>query len=228
LFIFSAVFSSLKGKILALGMFQIDTEGKRNVYTVWLRFVAFTGISIIIFIVFAPTFLFSYSSRFLPWNEESRILPAGRTLSKPPSADQPKIDDVLHFRATPYLDDFLRGKLMFLISPDGYVKGIWNGEYDQAGDVHCIILAASFSGNIDPSKPCIEGNTHDASKLYFIAKGTFTLLENGPLQIGRPGVNGLIYVCGWLDPNYTATGELYLTEDKKSYEAFSWSAAPSG
>jgi hypothetical protein len=38
------------------------------------------------------------------------------------------------------------------------------------------------------------------------------------------GVKGYIYVTGWLDPEYNATGKIIITSDKESYETFSWQA----
>jgi hypothetical protein len=210
---------------VALEAIHTSLQNKRSVYTIWLRFLVFIGVLVSTFILVSPSFLFSYYDSNLPWNEQSRIIPQGQTLTKTPSADQPKIVDVLRYRAEVYQDDSSRGKVNLIIYPDGIVKGIWNGEYDN-DDSHCIVLAASFAGNIDPSKPCIENNTHNASKLYFITSGTFTMLETSVSKGRNSSINGLIYVRGWLDPNLNTTGELFVTENKKSFEVFSWSAEP--
>jgi hypothetical protein len=204
---------------------QIDFRGRRPLYAIGLRFLTLIAVVVIAFILFVPSFLLSYPTYSLPWNEEYRILPPGKIPTKTPTLDQPKITETLRYKTTLYFDGSPRGELNFVIYPQGVVKGIWNGEYDRSGELHCIVLASSFSGNTDPSKPCIEENRHNASKLYFLTSGTFTLLETG-LSGRNHGINGLVYVCGWLDPNYTATGEIYVTENKKSFDVFSWSADP--
>jgi hypothetical protein len=202
---------------------QIDTRDRRSVYTVWLRIPAMVCAIAAVFIFFVPQ-LIGGLNPLLPWNEESRILAPGKISSRHPSLDQPKLGEVLHYKTSPILDGLPCGNSNFFISPEGIVKGIWNGEYDTSDDVHCAILAASFTGNVDPSKSCIEGNRHDPSKLYFIAKGTVAMLKTS--TFGNRGVNGLIYFRGWLDPNYTVTGELFVTKNKKSYEVFTCSDDP--
>jgi hypothetical protein len=199
------------------GSIQVNTHSKRSVYTVWLRIPALICAITVVFGFFVPSFT-SYLNPQLPWNEESRILPPGKIPSRPLSNDGPKLGEVLHYKTTPTLEGLPCGNLNFFITPEGIVKGLWNGEYDTFDDVHCTILAASFAGNIDASKSFVEGNLHDPSKLYFITRGTITMLKSS--AFGNYGVNGLIYFHGWIDPNYTAAGELFVTKNKKSYEMF--------
>jgi hypothetical protein len=211
---------------VALDSAQIGWRNRRSVYTVWLRFLALIGVVTGAFILIWPSFLLSYSNPNLPWNEESRILAPGVAVSRSPSADQPKITEVLRYKSQVWLDNDSRGVVNFIIYPDGIIKGVWNGEYENSNDSHCIVLASSFSGNIDPTKPWTDENIHDATKLYFITSGTFTMLEMGSVTGYNRGINGLVYVRGWLDPNFLAAGELFITRNKKSYEVFSWSASP--
>jgi hypothetical protein len=116
-----------------------------------------------------------------------------------------------------------RGNINVLIYPDGTVKGFWNGEYDEPNDVRCLIMAASFNGNIDPSKRFVK---RDPSKLYFVTAGTFTLVETNLSTSRDRGVNGFVYVRGWLDSNYAVVGELIITENKKTFDSFSWIGVP--
>jgi hypothetical protein len=196
---------------------QVNTHSRRSVYTVWLRIPALICAITAAFVFLLYGFI-GYQNPQLPWNEESRILPPGKIPSRPLSNDGPKLGEILHYKTIPTHEGLPCGNLTFFISPEGTVKGIWNGEYDTSDDVHCTILAASFAGNIDASKSFVEGNLHDPSKLYFITKGTITMLKSG--AFGNYGVNGLIYFHGWLDPDYTAAGQLFITQNKKSYEVF--------
>jgi hypothetical protein len=211
---------------VALEPVQINWRNRRSIYTVWLRFLALTGVIAGGFILIWPSFLLSFYNPNLPWNEESRILGPGKVVTRSPSADQPKITEVLRYKAPAWEDDEARGVVNFIIYPEGAVKGVWSGEFENSGDAQCVVLASSYSGNIDPAKPCIEEHRHDADKLYFITSGTFTMLETGNATGYNRGINGLVYVRGWLDPNYLATGELFITRNKKSYEVFAWSASP--
>jgi hypothetical protein len=205
--------------------FEIDIKKRNSVYPLWLRFSALIAVLAAAFILVGPSYLLSNTDPSLPWVDAARILPSGREHSFHPSVDQPKLTEILRYKTSAQLDDWPCGNLNFVVLPDGIVKGVWSGEYEESDDVHCIVLAASFNGNIDPSKPCIEGNRHDASKLYFVTAGTYTLLKEMSSGLNR-GINGFVYVRGWLDPNYTAVGELILTEDKMSYETYTYTANP--
>jgi hypothetical protein len=210
---------------LAFETFQAESSNRRSVYTVWLRLLVLIGIIAGTVVLVFPSILASYTEGNLPWNEERRILKSGQSLRRAPSRDQPQITDVLNYKAQTWQEDVSGGRVNFIIYPDGIVKGVWNGEYDNDG-ARRTILAACFCGNIDPTKPCIENGIHDASKLYFITAGTFTLLQTQAVTGLSRGINGFIYVRGWIDPNYNATGEIFVTENKKSFDVFTWSAAP--
>lgn len=211
--------------------FEIDFQTRRLTYPVWLRL--FTAIAAIA----AALLLFNRSSLSintnpdLPWNEEFRIINDSQTLPKKPKEHQPQLTETLRYKMHPEQNGFQCGNLNFLIQPDGIVKGVWNGEYEQhasgestdnSGTIHRVIMAASFIGNIDPSKPCFESGKRDPSKLYFIASGTFTLYETQTSAGYGRNVYGYVYVRGWLDPNDAGLGELIITENKKSFETFTW------
>jgi hypothetical protein len=204
-------------------MDYIDQQNVRSVYPVWLRFFTLiAGLAAFLLLV-GPSVLFSNSDPSLPWNEQASILPPGKTPQFKLSKDQPQLTDTLRYKAQVEQGDQRRGEINVLIYPDGTVKGIWNGEYDQPNDVHCTIMAASFAGNIDPSKRFVKSDT---SKLYFLTAGASTLMETNLSTKRDRGINGFVYVRGWLDPNYAVIGELIITENKKTYETFSWDALP--
>ena len=204
-------------------MDYIDPQNKRSVYPVWLRFFTLVAAFAAFVIFVGPSSLFSNSDPSLPWNEEGRVLSRDRTSQFHLSEYQPKLTKVLRYKAQVEQGGQPRGEINVLIYPDGAVKGVWNGEYDGLNDVHCLILAASFTGNIDPSKRFVKS---DPSKLYFLTVGTSTLMETNLSTNRDRGINGFVYVRGWLDPNYTAVGELVITRDKKTFETFSWVAVP--
>jgi hypothetical protein len=204
----------------------IDSQDRRSIYPIWLRFFTFFAAIAAALILLGPSFSFSNSDPSLPWNEQARILSAGKTSEAKPSADQPQLTRVLRYKAQAEQDGSPCGTVNVLIYPDGIVRGVWNGEYTKPGNVNYLIMAASFDGNIDPSRPFIKDGFQDPSKLYFITAGAFTLVET-QLSTGQSrGINGFLYVRGWLDPNYTALGDLTITEDKKSFETFDWAAQP--
>jgi len=96
----------------------------------------------------------------------------------------------------------------------------------EPDDIHCVIMAASFNGNVDPSKPFAKNGSRERSNLYFIAKGTFTMFETRQSNNQSQAVLGLIYVRGWLCFDYTAVGEIIITENKRTFKTFDWVAQP--
>lgn len=96
----------------------------------------------------------------------------------------------------------------------------------EPDDIHCVIMAASFNGNVDPSKSFAKNGSRERSNLYFIARGTFTMLETRQSNNRSQAVLGLIYVRGWLYPDYTAVGEIIITENKRAFKTFDWVAQP--
>jgi hypothetical protein len=204
-------------------MDYIDRQNVRSVYPIWLRFFTLIAALAAFLLLVGPSVLFSNSDPTLPWNEQASILPPGKTPQFKLSPDQPQLTEAIRYKAQVEQGDQPRGEINVLIYPDGTVKGVWNGEYDQPNDVHCLIMAASFTGNIDPSKRFVKS---DPSKLYFLTAGASSRMETNSSTGHSRGINDFVYVRGWLDPNYAVVGELIITENKKTCEIFSWDAVP--
>lgn len=204
-------------------MDYIDSQNRRSVYPIWLRFFTLIAAFAACVMFVGPSFLFGNSDPSLPWNEQASILPPGKTPQFKLSEDQPQLTGTLRYKTQVEQGGQPRGNINVLIYPDGTVKGFWNGEYDEPNDVHCLVMAASFTGNIDPSKRFVK---RDPSKLYFVTAGTFTLMETNLSTSRDRGINGFVYVRGWLDSNYTVVGELIITENKKTFDSFSWIGVP--
>lgn len=207
-------------------MIKISSNTRHFVYPIWLRFFTLIAGVAAFFLLVGPSSLFINSDPSLPWNEQGCILPRGRTPQFQLSEDQPKLTNIFRYKTQVEQEDQPQGVINFLIYPDGTVKGIWNGEFDRADDTHCLIMAASFAGNIDPARKYIENGDEDPSKLYFITAGAYNIVETTPSGEKSSNVSGFVYVRGWLDTNYNAVGELIITPNKKSLESFSWAASP--
>jgi len=211
--------------VVAFDSFETSSQSRRSIYPVWLRFFTFIAALVAGIILVGPTFLFSDTDPSLPWNEENRILPPDQTPVISPSPEQPQLTRVLRYKTSVRQENGSAGDISILIYPEGTVRGVWNGEYETQNNVRCQIMAASFTGNIDPSKTFIENDKIDPSRLYFITVGSFTMMETLPSGANHC-VYGGIYVRGWLDSEFTASGELIVTKNKRSYKIFNWTAFP--
>jgi hypothetical protein len=161
------------------------------------------------------------SGELLPWKEHFRLLKPGQEC-KEPSEEQAAIEHTLIFTTEAKQEDEPRGEIHLMIRANGRIEGSWGAEYNPRPQLNYLVMGANFKGNIDPSKIYSDEYGEDQSKLYFIAKGKFLILESR-LESGRVrSVKGHIYVTGWLDPDYNATGRITITSDKRSFERFTW------
>jgi hypothetical protein len=134
---------------------------------------------------------------------------------RPPFREQPPLND-LHYTASVYAGDEPRGEINLYITKEGDVAGWWSGAYGVKTDRNRYYETVrkynegnhtnEFKGNTAPLKIYKNERGEDKSKLYFISRGGFLLLERRE----NWATVGSIYVTGWIDRNYKAEGELFL------------------
>ena len=196
-------------------------EGNRRGIVLLAMLLIIVVIGVLVW--FDPFALFSSSDPDLPWNQERRIFKRDAEVPAP-SAEQASLTKNLLFKADVMEGDAKRGKIGMSLRPNGRIKGGWGGEYEPRPNVHYQVMGCEFKGNIDPSKIYKDDYGEDRSQLYFITKGKFIILETNSETRRVRAVKGHIYVTGWLDPEYKATGDVIITSDKRSYKGFSWQA----
>lgn len=135
---------------------------------------------------------------------------------RPPFRDQPPLKENLHYTASVYAGNEPRGEINLYITSEGNVAGWWSASYGVRTDRNRYYETArkynkgnytnEFKGNTAPLKIYMDERGEDKSKLYFITRGGFLLLE----QTENWATTGTIYVTGWIDRNYKAEGELFL------------------
>lgn len=162
-----------------------------------------------------------------PWVEEWRIkgsrMRKGRNVAEQVvSAEQANITRVLKFIADVKHQRDNRGQIMLAIYPDGNVEGRWATDYETGSPRANHLISASFQGNTDPSKFYEDVNGEDRSKLFLIAMGGYSELETNFETSKVRRLRGNIYVTGWINPDYSVTGKITITPDKKSLRAFHW------
>jgi len=168
-----------------------------------------------------PMALIHRSGSGMPWNEEFRIVRPDEEV-KQPSEGQPKILDNLVFEGQIVEDNEVKGGVSLFILTDGRIKGVWEGTYKPEPDITWEVTGSRFKGNIDPTKIYRDEDGEDLSKLYFIAKGGFLILETNLKTDRIKTATGAIYVTGWLDNEYYAAGKVTITSDKKTYWEYYW------
>jgi len=168
------------------------------------------------------------SSEDRPWMDESLLVDkdSGKEVERP-YPEQAQFTDPIEFVAKVSHGGEHRGKMSLTIQPDGLVAGAWQGKYENAVEKKSYeIMSGGFEGNIVPSMIYIDENgAEDKSKLFFMSKGEFIIIE----QLHEHGnrlqhILGHIYVTGWVNPDMSASGKVHLTSDKKSQIVYQWTA----
>ena len=196
-------------------------EGNRSGIVLLAMLLIIVVIGVLVW--FDPFALSGSSDPEMPWNQLDRIVKRGEDVPAP-SAEQVSLTKNLWFKADAMEGDARRGKIEMFLWPNGRIKGGWSAEYEPRPNVHYQVMGDGFGGNIAPSKIYKDNYGEDRSQLYFITKGKFIILETNSETRKVRSVKGHIYVTGWLDTEYNATGEIIITSDKKSYKTFSWQA----
>lgn len=158
-----------------------------------------------------------------PWRQWHKLYvrlqrgPLGR-----PSAEQPQLAKPLQVEAKAMQDSDERGDLLLIISPDGTVQGDWKGEFYISKDVDFQIMTCGFKGSIDPKEIYSEGGSKDTSRLFFITKGHFMILETDSKSGRVRNLQGDAYVRGWTGVDNAVSGEIIITSDEKNFYRYTW------
>jgi hypothetical protein len=146
-----------------------------------------------------------------PWLEEERILAAGEIIDLP-DPPKPELNENITITASVLLNGQERGQLDLDFDTQGRVNGFWECSFLQ--DDKRRNFEAESQGNIDVTKTYIDKEKEDTSLLYFITKGTFTETVDN-IKTGQTTSNGgIIYMTGYLNPEYDAFGQITITTDK--------------
>lgn len=157
------------------------------------------------------------------WDNEALIKDQNHPIRAPkPAANSPKpvISKPLALKADVTSAGAKRGQIVFTIQPDSTLAGEWQCQYSYPHAAY--VMTASFKGNTD-IKQTFPGNP---AKLYFIASGEYsqkaTNLENGEITDDK----GTVYVEGWLNTDFSASGKLSITTNKRWHADYTWQTEP--
>ena len=140
----------------------------------------------------------------------------------PPTAEQPQVSKALQVAAKPRDDTQQRGQIALFILPDGTVQGQWSGQFFVEKKVDFQVMGCRFKGLVDPEQVYSDERGEDPSKLFFIAKGHFVILETNDNSGKVRSLGGDIYVRGWLGLDNVVEGEIILTADEKNFYYYTW------
>jgi len=116
-----------------------------------------------------------------------------------------------------------RGQIYVIILADGTVQGEWKGAFYIDQYVDFQVFNCTFEGLVDPEpvfKKDEEGE--DPTKLFFITKGHFAMLETNSKSGKVRNLVGEAYARGWIDVDYMVDGELIITTDNKNFFRYTW------
>ena len=159
-----------------------------------------------------------------PW-KEWRLRETSTKPPAQPSGGQPVITKMLTFDTNAYVGGEPRGAIGLMIFPDGTLNGAWSGQYYKRQKVNFDIMGGGFEGRIYPRKIYRDEDGEDPTRLYLMAKGKFLIAETDFAKNTLFHRGGYIYVRGWLNPDYSASGKIIITSDEKNFEEFDWKAA---
>jgi hypothetical protein len=185
-------------------------------------FVLLLGILVVIVIIallymidltamFGPTEKIDiYADR--PWFEEQRLLPKQDfPVEQTGKKGKVVIKDETTLAGTVQRKGENRGDIKITIDPNGKAYGHWKCAYQYTDSSYTI--AAQFAGNIDPTKTYQDKTGKNKQPLYFITKGKYQQTKTDAGTGSQWTNNEAIYVVGWVDKDYSATGKLFLMAD---------------
>jgi hypothetical protein len=196
-------------------------------YAMLLGLLIVVAIGIIIYVKFmyGPVYEIGVGKSDInpPWRqwEKLRIRLKTEPVGKP-SAEQNQIAKPLMIETECKQADSSRGEIKVLFDTDGKIQGNWTGTFRMSKDIEFQVMFCEFKGTIDPKEVYSDPNGSDLSKLFFIAEGSFTILEiNNNTGIVR-NLMGTSYVRGWLSKDNLVKGELIITADNKNFYRFNF------
>ncbi len=158
------------------------------------------------------------------WHKMNVRFEKGETIGKP-TAEQPQINKTLYVSADCFNNEAKKcGDARFFFKPDGTVEGGWGASFYLSKDIHFQVMACKFKGNIDPKEIFSDEKGPDFSRLFFITKGHFSILETNSENGRVRNVMGEAYLRGWMNKDYSVEGDLVITSDAKNFYRYTWKA----
>lgn len=208
--------------------FRCRLKGKRGGYALLLGLLIVVVIGMVMFYMrmHGPVYRIGEGESDItpPWRQWHKI--QVRLRDGPlggPTEEQPQLSKPLEVQARTVQDGNDRGEIGVMILGDGTVEGRWGGEFFINKDVDFQVMNCRFEGMVDPEQVYYEDEEgEDPSKLFFIGKGGFVILETNN-DTGRVrNLMGDAYARGWLGLEDEVSGELIITTDERNFYVYTW------
>jgi len=155
-----------------------------------------------------------------PWLEEDLIKGPDEAI-KMPKAPKPQMTEARQITGAVSRDGDARGTMKLNLAEDGRLRGTWGCAYRHGDEAYSY--ESSFAGNIDAKKVFVsDEGEKDKSLLYLIAKGKYTQRLTNTNTNRTTTEEGILYVTGWLRPDFSARGLITITTDNKWSVTYDW------
>ena len=159
------------------------------------------------------------------WRDIQKYLVRGG-LGKPAS-QQPQISEAIELTAPLFEDKNERGTITLMFYPDCTIKGSWGGKFfvDPNRTREFDLVSCRIEGYLLPDETYVGVEKRDEpEKIYFLSRGLFMLVDYNGATYRTNKLSGLVFVSGWLLPDYTIQqGQVIMTSDKEHCKLFTFS-----
>jgi hypothetical protein len=161
----------------------------------------------------------------LPWNQFQ--FASSPNQIPQPTAQQVDLSEQIKYNPNVRKKSDARGELKILVQPDGLVAAEWQGNFWGEKKAQYDVIGGQTAGHIDPEKPFINKDGNKVrQKLYFFTRGDYAVLETDHDEGHVRTLTGSLYVEGWINPDKSAFGNVFLVPQPDNYKVFTWTGKP--
>jgi hypothetical protein len=154
-----------------------------------------------------------------PWVLEELLAKDAKQIRRPRT---PKLllSEPYQFVAPVTREDADRGTVTIHLDTAGRIQAAWECTYEQANITYRI--DAQMNGNIDVKRTYRDDEGKDKSRLFFIARGTYTKTPlTGSVAGGETGTS---WLTGWIRPDQSFVGHVTITKNREWAAAYAFSS----
>ncbi len=211
------------------GQLQYHRRNNRNGYVMLLGLLVIVVIGMLIYYsrMYGPIYQIGSGESAInpPWRQWENM--QDRLRKSPigvPAKEQPQLTETLIIKTIPIENDKKCGEIDIMIQPDGSIQANWKGQFfiDKNRDIEFQIVTCRLRGFIDPQQIYNDDKGENKSKLFFLSKGSYSILETNEDTMKVRNLMGNAYIRGWINSDYSVSGELIVTSDEKHFYLYTF------